>query len=141
MDKNAKIIVKMFLVLAVFGLIGCGSANDRTEKIKDLDFTVLADDAIPAELKTLIEEKKAEEFKLTYQDGGFLYICIGYGKMATGGYSIQVKELYETVNAIYVASLLIGPEPGSVDITKKNSPSYPLVVIKTQGIQKSVVFN
>ena len=141
MDKKVKIIAKIVIVLAAFSLIGCGTANDRTEKIKDLDFTVLADDAIPAELKALIEEKKAEEFKLTYQDGGFLYICVGYGKMATGGYSIQIKELYETVNAIYISTLLIGPEPGSVDLTKKNSPSYPLVVVKTQGIEKSVVFD
>ncbi|MCL2718000.1 MAG: protease complex subunit PrcB family protein [Lachnospiraceae bacterium] len=141
MLKKANILLKILIVLAVLCLVGCGSANDKTKKLKDLDFTVLAEEAIPGELKKLIEEKKMQEFKLTYQDSGFLYICIGYGKMSTGGFSIQVKELYETANAIYVSTLLIGPEPGSVDLTKKNSPSYPLVVIKTKAMDKSVVFN
>ena len=141
MLKKAKILLKMSAILTVCVLIGCGSANDRTEKLKDLDFTVLSEDAIPAELKTLIDEKKIKEFKLTYQDSGFLYICIGYGEMSTGGYSIQVRELYETINAVYVSTLLMGPEPGSVDLTKKNSPSYPFVVMKLKEVQKSVVFN
>lgn len=133
-----KIII---LLAALFILAGCGSINDKTEKLKDLDFTVLAEDSFPAELKTLIDEKNHQEFKMTYLDSGFLYICIGYGKMSTGGYSIQVKELYETLNAVYVTTLLIGPEPGSIDLTKKNSPSYPTIVIKTKWVEKSVVFN
>ncbi|MCL2050977.1 MAG: protease complex subunit PrcB family protein [Lachnospiraceae bacterium] len=139
-NKKANILLMILMVLAVLSLIGCGKAEDKTKKIKDLDFTVLADEVIPAELKTLIEDKKGQEFKLTYQDSGFLYICIGYGKMDTGGYSIKVEELYETMNAIYVSTLLIGPEPGSIDLTKKNSPSYPLVVIKIKELGKSVVF-
>ena len=131
----------MLIVLAVCGFAGCGATNDKTAKIKDLDFTVLAEEAIPVNLKELIEEKKELEFKLTYQDSGFLYICVGYGKMNTGGYSIQVRELYETANTIYFSTILIGPEPGTIDQSKQNSPSYPFIVIKTKGIDKSVVFD
>jgi hypothetical protein len=131
----------MVLLMAVCLLAGCGVPRDKTEKITDLKFTVLAEDELPAELKTLVDEKKHQQFKMTYQDSGFLYICIGYGEQSTGGYSIQVKELYETANAIYAGTLLIGPEPGSIDLTKKNSPSFPYVVIKTEWLNKSVVFN
>lgn len=141
MLKKANFLLKTFTILTICILAGCGQTNDRTEKLKDLDFTVLSEEAIPAELQTLIDEKKVQEFKLTYQDSGFLYICIGYGEMSTGGYSIQVRELYETVNAVYISTLLIGPEPGSIDLTKKNSPSYPYVVLKVKEVQKSVVFN
>ncbi|MCL2253787.1 MAG: protease complex subunit PrcB family protein [Lachnospiraceae bacterium] len=139
---------RIIMLLATFifvicGLTGCGSlkVNNNIEKIKDIPFTVLAEDELPAELKSLIDEKKHQEFRMTYQDSGFSYICIGYGKMNTGGYSIQVKELYETANAVYTSVLLLGPEPGSIDLTKKNSPSYPFIVIKTQWLEKSVVFN
>jgi len=86
MCKKAKILLIITTVLITCGLFGCGSVNDKTAKIKDLDFTVLADEAIPAELKKLIEDKREHEFKLTYQDSGFLYICVGYGRMGTGGY-------------------------------------------------------
>ena len=50
------------------------------------------------------EERKAENFKLTYSDKQYLYICIGYGEQETGGYSIAVNELYLTDNAIYAVS-------------------------------------
>ena len=30
-------------------------------------------------------QKKEKEFKMTYQDNGFLYICVGYGRQETGG--------------------------------------------------------
>ena len=86
MLKKVKLLCILLTILMICGPIGCGSPEDKMKKIKDLDFTVLADEVIPAELKDLIEEKKEHPFKLTFQDRGFLYICIGYGKMSTGGY-------------------------------------------------------
>ena len=49
------------------------------EKIKDLEYTVIAEDNIPEELLEKIEERKENAFKLTFEDQGFLYICVGYG--------------------------------------------------------------
>lgn len=128
------------LMITIFLLAGCGASGDKMEKIKDLEFTVLSEDAFPEELKKLVDEKKVQEFRMTYQDNGFLYICIGYGKQITGGYSICVDDLYLTENAVYVDTTLLGPEPGSIDLSKKNSPSYPTIVLKTEYIEKSVVF-
>lgn len=126
-------------------LTGCASAGggkgkDPLEKIKDLEFTVLADENIPEELKTVIEEKKGKAFKVTYQDNGFLYICIGYGEQVSGGYSITVNDLYLTENAIYADTTLLGPDPADTTV-KKDSPSYPYIVIKTEFVDKPVVFN
>lgn len=87
-----------------------------------------------------IEEKKEEGFKVTFEDAGFVYICRGYGKQETGGYSISVNALYETTNAIYFDTTLKGPEPGENE-GKKQSPSYPYVVIKTEQLQKPIVFD
>lgn len=120
-------------------LVGCGKEKDNLAKIKDLEFTVIAEENIPEELAKAVEEKKAEGFKITYQDKGFIYICIGYGEQETGGYSITVNGLYETENAIYFDTTLIGPEAGENE-GKKNSKSYPYVVIKTEMIDKPIVF-
>ncbi len=128
------------LLTAAFVMAGCGNGGEEIKKIKDLEFTVLSEDDYPAELKTMIDEKKEQTFKMTYQDSGFLYICIGYGKQATGGYSISVNDLYEADNAVYADTMLLGPEPGAVDQSKKNSPSYPVIVLKTEHLDKSVVF-
>ena len=126
---------------AILLLAGCAKEKDPMEKIKDLEFTVLAEDNIPEELKTIIDEKKENAFKVTYQDNGFLYICIGYGEQVSGGYSITVNALYLTENAIYADTTLLGPDPADAASTKKNAPSYPYIVIKTEFVDKPVVFN
>ena len=126
--------------MALCLLAGCAKEKDPMEKIKDLEFTVLAEENIPEELKTVIDEKKGNAFKVTYQDNGFWYICIGYGEQVSGGYSITVNDLYLTENAIYADTTLLGPEPGD-EGAKKNAPSYPYIVIKTEFVDKPVVFN
>ncbi len=136
--KRAGIIIAA-LTMGALMLTGCSDKKDPLEKIKDLEFTVIAEENIPEELLQVINEKKTEVFKVTYQDNGFLYICMGYGEQETGGYSISVNSLYETENAVYFDTTLIGPQPGETD-GKKNSPSYPYVVVKTEMIEKPVVF-
>lgn len=55
----------MVLILAVIlCLTGCSSA-DKPEKTEDLEFTVVAEEEIPQELRTLIDSKKQSEFRLT----------------------------------------------------------------------------
>ena len=121
-------------------LAGCGRHRDPMEKIKDLEFTVLAEENIPEELRTVIEEKKSSAFKVTYQDNGFLYICVGYGQQVSGGYSITVNALYLTDNAIYADTTLLGPDPADPATEKKKAPSCPYIVLKTEFIDKPVVF-
>lgn len=143
-DKVFGLVKYGFYILgaaALLMLTGCAKEKDPLLKVKDLEFTVLSEDNIPEELKTVIEEKKTDAFKVTYQDNGFLYICIGYGEQISGGYSITVNDLYLTENAIYADTTLLGPEPGEETSAKRNTPSYPYIVIKTEFVDKPVVFN
>ena len=112
--------ITALLLLCMGILTGCREKRDPMEKIKDLEFTVATQENLPEELFSVIEEKKTEGFKLTYQDGGFLYICMGYGKQETGGYSISVNALYETENAVYFDTTLLGPKPGENDGKKSD---------------------
>ena len=143
-DKVLRLVKYGLGVLGAAALLllsGCAKEKDPLQKIKDLEFTVLAEDNIPEELKTVIEEKKDNAFKVTYQDNGFLYICIGYGEQVSGGYSITVNDLYLAENAIYADTTLLGPDPAEGAAVKKNVPSYPYIVIKTEFVDKPVVFN
>ena len=132
-----KAVLLLGAVFASFALGGCTMLSEERVKLRDLEFTVLSEEKIPEELKTIIEEKKAEPFKLTYSDNAYLYICIGYGEQATGGYSIAVNELYLTDNAVYVNTSLLGPEA-----SEKNNqvPTYPYIVIKTDFLDETVIF-
>lgn len=139
--KYVRCIIVMAGLLSLCLLAGCGEKKDPMEKIKDLEFTVLADENIPEELKAVIEEKKASPFKVTYQDNGFMYICIGYGEQVSGGYSIAVNALYLTENAVYADTTLLGPDPSDPAAGEKKAPSTPYIVLKTEFVDKPVVFN
>lgn len=118
-------------------LSGCSVQKNETEKLKDLDYTIVEEKEVPEELQRILEEKKTESFKLTYEAEGSLYLCIGYGEQATGGYSISVAELYLSENAIYFDTNLIGPDPAE---TVSETVSYPYLVIRTEYLDKPVVF-
>ena len=98
---------------------------------------VVDEDDIPEPLEEMIDEREDKPFKLTYADNGVLYIAVGYGEQPTTGYSIQVKELYESENAIYIHTNLIGPAKDEKIIEKETDP---YIVIKTEFIDKNVVF-
>lgn len=124
-----------FAVAFLMTLSGCGSTEDL--KLRDLEFTILSEEKIPEQLTTMIAEKKEAPFQFTYSDNENLYICVGYGEQESGGYSIAVNELYLTEENIHVDTNLLGPES-----TEKSNkvPSYPYIVIKTEYLDKTVIF-
>ncbi|NLG04701.1 MAG: protease complex subunit PrcB family protein [Clostridia bacterium] len=136
MNKKRKIL---FLgVLAVVLMIGgCKAEITGYEKVSDLNYTVMNKDEIPEDLAAIIEEKKENIFKFTYSDQQFLYIVIGYGMQESGGYDIQIRDLYLTSNAIFFDTELIGPK--KADETMKGS-SYPYLVVKTELMDQRVIF-
>lgn len=122
-----KICLLVIVSIMAAMLSACGGETEKEEDRNNLEFTVVSEDRLPDELKEILDQKKESAFKLTYADEGYLYICVGYGKQESGGYSVTVNELYETDNAIYVNTNLLGPKAGSSPGT---SPSYPYIVLK-----------
>ena len=135
--KAAFMTALLTLHLLCIVLMGCTITEEGGMKLRDLEFTLVSEERLPEELKTLIAERKEEEFKFTYSDKDSLFICIGYGQQDTGGYSIAVNELYLTDQAIYVDTNLLGP---SAKEKENPAPSFPYVVIKTELLDKTVVF-
>ena len=121
----------------VFLLCSCSFTEGKTKKIRDIEYTVVKENEIPDLLVDKIEEQKEGTMKLTYLEDEYLYIVKGYGKQDTGGYSISVKELYLTENAIYFSTDFHGPKKGEL-VT--DTPSYPYIVIKMEKMDEPVVF-
>lgn len=117
---------------------GCVSRPQKTQKLRDLEFTVLDRETVPSEFALVIEENKAMPFKLTYADQGFLYIAEGYGAQTTTGYSVEVNGLYETEDAVYIHTNLLGP--GGEEETKEIT-TFPYVVVQLEYIEKDVIFD
>lgn len=129
--------IMMMYTFAMFSfLAACSVQTLSTDKLKDLEFTIVNEE-IPEELAEMIVAQEGEVFKLTYADRGKLYIAEGYGKQETSGYSIEVKECFESSNAIYFHTNLLGPSKEEQIIKE---PTYPYIVVQMDYIEKHVVF-
>ncbi len=138
MNKKKNILFALSLLsFCLFFLSGCNFLSDSSGKIKDLEFTVVSDENLSDELKTILDERKESPFKVTFNDKEYLYICIGYGQQSTGGYSIAVDSLYLTEDAIRVSTSLLGPGP---EDESSPSASYPYIVLKTEYLDIPVIF-
>ncbi len=126
-----------FCVALFLSAAGCSAKTLSTEKLRDMDFTVVDEDNIPETLKEMIDEREDKPLKLTFADQGELYIAVGYGSQPTTGYSIQVKELYESKNAVYIHTNLIGPAKDERIIEREKAV---FIVVKTEYVDKNVVF-
>lgn len=128
------------IVLLTMGLMlcGCSISDSSKEKVADIDFTVVDEENLPQEIKEVIEEKKKEEFRVIFSAEENMYIAVGYGEHATSGYSIAVKELYLTENAIRVDTNLIGPAKGE---TINEEPTYPYIVVMIENMDYPVIFD
>ena len=104
--------------------------DDNIEKVKDLQYTVLESSQLPEIVATKIEAEKEAPFKFSYTDGESMYIAIGYGEQPTGGYSIQVTDLYQAQEYIVIKATLIGPSEKDLAVTVL---TYPYIVIKTEN--------
>lgn len=129
------VIIVVIVISSV--LSGCSIKETNGTKISDIEYTIVETSEIPDELMKMIEEKKAADFKLSYELENEMYVVHGYGEQETGGYSICVKDFYLTSNAIIFDTELIGPRKGE---TTSQSPSYPYIVVKTSYYDESIIF-
>ena len=126
----------LLMITVLVTLFGCGIEKTDGNRLQDLEYEIIEDE-IPKELAEKIEEKKSADFKLTYENDKYLYIVRGDGEQETGGYSIQILDLYLTQNAVVLHTNLKGP---SKDEVKNAAPSYPYIVIRIEHTDKNVIF-
>ncbi|QUH28091.1 protease complex subunit PrcB family protein [Vallitalea guaymasensis] len=146
-------VQKLFVLTAVFLMLGASTVfassdyylDTPTEidfnyieesvkdanKVMDMEFTVVDDDNVQDVIKQNIDILKFNPFKLSFRDGHYLYIAVGYGEQRTGGYSIQVNELYESQDRIVISTELLCP--GADDIVTMNI-TYPYLIIRTSDL-------
>ena len=132
-----KIIALFCIIFIAVTSVSCSVKKLKMEKLKDLDFTIVKEEDVPEELQEMIELHKEQTMKLTYVDQGFLYVVEGYGEQETSGYSIEVKECFESENAIYFQTNLLGPSQKEKIIEEE---TFPYIVVKLLYVDKNVVF-
>ena len=63
-----RMIAAIFMLLLSLNFIGCKMQTNATKKLSDLDYTIVSGRELPDELYDILEEKKTESFKLTYEE-------------------------------------------------------------------------
>lgn len=125
-----KLIFGICMGLAILGMLGGCSVTDTGKGEKQaIDYTVVPDGDLPEELRSLIDQKKEKEFRMTYQDGESLYLVRGYGRQELGGCSVRVESLTMGEEALALKTELLGPDK---EQTSSGEPSYPYIVVKIE---------
>ena len=95
MKKESIMNRKHFYIIAgifILALAGCSIKKEDTKKIQDIEFTVVAPEDVPEELKADIEKARDTPFRLTYADQGYLYMARGYGEKEKTGKTGQARD-------------------------------------------------
>lgn len=135
--NRIKRLLLFFAVMPLCLMIGCGGEKEEYTKTGDVDFTVVEEADVPAELLDIIKEKKSEPFKLKYLAEDALYLAMGYGEQPSGGYSIAVDEIFMAKEGVCLKTTLIGP---AADEKVTTAVTYPYIVIKLQKMETQVHF-
>lgn len=138
--KTKSGIGRLLLFLAVLPLalaIGCGQKKEEYKKTGDVEYTVVEEADVPAELLDIIKEKRSGEFKLTYLAEDALYVAKGYGQQPSGGYSIAVDEMYMAAEGLCIKTTLIGP---AADEKVTTAVTYPYIVLKLKPMETEAHF-
>ena len=135
-SKRYMTVVWCILLAFLLSAGGCSLVKIEEGERTPLEYTVVDTAELPQSAQELIQEKKADDFQMTYQKGDTLYLIRGYGKQMSGGYSIQVVELSASSTTIFFKTRLIGPEKEN----QSGAPSYPYIAVKTDYREEPVVF-
>ena len=148
-SKRAKrrIVFLLSALLLCLGAAGCGRKDNQDKK--EIKYSICDETQIPDELRNIIEEKKANVFKLSYVNNDAMYIAIGYGAHNRQNLSVIVEDIYKTDNSIYVETNLYTKEEldeseqatGSDSIGAGTPSMYPYIVIKCDKYDLPVVFD
>ena len=103
--KKTKAVLLGVILWSLLLISGCNFIRIEEEPRKPLEYSIVKNEEIPAELAALIQEKKKNEFQLTYQCEKDLFLVKGYGEQMSGGYSISVEELGWTSQAVFFRTM------------------------------------
>ena len=121
-----------------------------------LEYIVLEEEDIPQEINEEIQRYKIKGCKNSYICNEKLYILVCYGEQTVPGYMVEITDIYESSNRIFVKTTLKGSvimegetKEGALkkiigdDKAKQRQDEnelYPYIVIRVDRSDKGIVF-
>lgn len=127
MKKYIGIIAVVVLVIALIYLFRFAKG-----KPKSIDFTVVEEDKIPAQISEILPNYRMKEKALVCKVNDEIYVVVTRGEKSSAGYGVDIKKiLLETVEneqTVRVIAQFIDPKPGDI---QAQVLTYPYIVVKT----------
>lgn len=121
-------LISVVMVFLMFFVAGC--EKNETEESEKPEFTVCSETMIPDDFAVLIEEKKYDDFKMSYLCNDYLYIAVGYGMQNVDTRLVCLEELRINNKAIYIKTGL-RDKKNTENVTYHGEASiYPYIVIR-----------
>ena len=129
-NKKQKGILAVFLLCVCFFISGCITRIEKEQKQKDLEYILIDQEHLPEEMTEVLGQLKKKAFHFVYSDQGKTYLAEGY--------TIEVKELYETEHTVCLHTILMGPATGE---ETKEITTFPYIVVEISETEKEVMFD
>ncbi|HBB29988.1 MAG TPA: hypothetical protein DC000_12235 [Clostridiales bacterium] len=127
MKKYIGIIAVIVLVIALIYFFRFAKGRPKT-----VDFTVVEEDNIPAQIVEILPNYRMKEKALVCKVNDEIYVVVTRGEKSSAGYSVDIKKiLLETIDneqTVRVIAEFIDPKPGEV---QAQVLTYPFIVVKT----------
>ena len=127
----------VILMMAAVLLAGCHFFS-ASEDGEELAYDICDETMLPDELVAVIDTKKETSFQCTYSNNTYTYIVVCVGTYNRADVSVDVDELYQDDNAIYVKTVL-RQNPDAADV-EADTVSFPYVVIRIRRSDLQVIF-
>lgn len=131
------IILTVITALLLLTLCGCGISKLDQTKLSDINYETVDYIYLSDTLRTIYDSNKDSNKRVSFSDDQFTYLFICYGPQPTSGYTIEIKELYETADSIICDTTLMGPKNST---TTENEISYPVIVLKIKSTNKLIIY-
>ena len=89
---------------------------------------MVEEEDLPEEAAKILEERKMGALQISCESGGYLYLLRGYGRQSSGGYSVQVRKLAATEDAVYFSTELSGNP--QTEEEQRGGVSCPYLAVK-----------
>ncbi len=119
------------------------SKDDDEDEETEVSFSEVSYNNLPEALKDEVDKLKSKENYKAYEYGSYIYLLASMGKQRTGGYDIDIEELYKTEDdgEYTITAVVDTDEPSSRSVVTQ-AITYPYTVVRFKSFDdiEEVVF-
>ena len=120
------------------------NSDDNDDDYDEISFSKVSYNSLPKKLKDEVDRLKKSENYRAYEYDNYIYLIAAMGKKNTGGYSIEIEDVYriENSNDEYTVKAVVETDNPSSGKPVTQAITYPYTVVRFKSFDdiENVVF-